>query len=136
MLDRFSAQGEPLWSRKYGIAEYAAANAVAVDHWDRIVAAGFFRRGVIDFGCGPLESTADQGGDYAGDMFLAKLDPSGDCLWSKAFGGWGQQSLYGTAVDGSDYVVVAGEFQSSIDFGVGPLVAEHYPEPCLARFTP
>jgi hypothetical protein len=69
-------------------------------------------------------------------MFLAKLDPSGACLWSKAFDGWGNQSAFGTAVDGTDHIVVAGEFQDAIDFGLGPLVAEHYPEPCVAKFTP
>lgn len=136
MLDRFSPQGEAVWSRKYGAAEYAAANSIAVDSQGRIIAAGFFRHGTLDFGCGSLDSPADQGNTYAGDMFLAKLDADGDCIWSKVFGGLGNQAAWGVAVDGTGHIALAGEFQDAIDFGLGPLVAEHYPEPCVAWFTP
>lgn len=135
-LDRFSATGEPVWSRKYGVADYAAANAVAIDALDAISVAGLLRDGELDFGCGPLVSPADTDYGYAGDMFLAKLDASGDCLWSRLFGGPGDQSAFGVAVDGGRRVAVAGKFQGAIDFGSGPLVAEHYPEPCAALFAP
>jgi hypothetical protein len=135
-LDRFSADGAPVWSRMYGVAEYAAANAVAVDALDAIAIAGFVRDGEIDFGCGPLVAPADTDYGYAGDMFLAKLDPAGDCVWSRLFGGSGDQSGFGVAVDGSNRIAIAGDFQSAIDFGLGPLVAEHYPEPCAALFAP
>ena len=69
-------------------------------------------------------------------MFLAKLDAAGVCVWSKVFGGWGNQSAVGTAVDGTDHIMIAGEYQDAIDFGLGPLMATHYPEPCIARFAP
>jgi hypothetical protein len=135
-LDRFSATGEPIWSRKYGVAEYVAANAVAVDTSDEIAVAGFLRNGALDFGCGPLVSPADTDNSFAGDMFLAKMDASGACLWSTLFGGPGNQAAYGVAVDAARRVSVAGEFQTAIDFGLGALIADHYPEPCAAGFAP
>jgi hypothetical protein len=135
-LDRFSPAGDVVWSRQLGKAEYAAANAAAIDSADNVILAGFVRDGTLDLGCGPLQSPADSGNKYAGDMFLAKLDPAGACLWSHLFGGAGQQSAFGVAVDGQDDVVVGGEFQYGIDFGAGVLTATHYPEPCVARFAP
>jgi len=136
MIDRFSAQGEPLWSRKVGVAEYAAANAVAVDGQGHVVAAGFVRDGTLDFGCGPLVAPADPDLPFAGDMFLVKLDAGGGCLWSRLFGGGGDQGAFGVAADATAHVTLAGKSQYAIDFGLGPLVAEHYPEPCAARFAP
>ncbi len=135
-LDRFSADGTPLWSRKFGTADYVAANAVAIDSADNVILAGFVRDGSFDVGCGHHAVPADADSKYAGDMFLAKVDPSGACLFSHVFGGTGQQSAFGVAVDGDNHVLIGGEFQHSIDFGTGPLTASHYPEPCVARFDP
>jgi hypothetical protein len=135
-VDRFSAVGELEWSRRFGAAEYAAANSVAVDGSGNLVLAGYFRNGTIDFGCGPLESPLDQGNALAGDMFLAKLDAGGSCLWSRSFGGKGQQFASGTAVDPEDRIFLVGEFQNAVSFGTEPLQAEHYPEPCVAKFHP
>ncbi|HUT76943.1 MAG TPA: hypothetical protein VM285_04615 [Polyangia bacterium] len=136
MIDRFSPQGEPLWSRKVGVADYAAANAVAVDGQGHVVAAGFVRDGILDFGCGPLIAPADPELSFAGEAFLVKLDEEGGCLWSRIFGGDGDQGAFGVAVDATARVTLAGRFQYGIDFGLGPLVAEHYPEPCAAGFAP
>jgi len=72
----------------------------------------------------------------AGDMFLVKLDAGGGCLWSRLFGGGGDQGAFGVAADATAHVTLAGKSQYAIDFGLGPLVAEHYPEPCAARFAP
>ena len=133
-LDRFSPDGGAVWSRKWGVAEYAAANAVAIGAGDVIAIAGFVRDGSIDFGCGPLDSPADTDNAYSGDMFLAALDASGGCLWSRLFGGAGDQSAFGVA-GSAGRIAVAGRFQDAVDFGLGPLLAGHFDEPCAAAFT-
>jgi hypothetical protein len=50
---------------------------------------------------------------------LAKLDSSGNAVWSESFGGAGTQGVATIAVDTSDNVVVTGSFSTSIDLGDG-----------------
>jgi len=56
-------------------------NGIALDATGNIALAGAFR-GTLSLGgaCSPLVSAGDQ------DMFVAKLDPDGDCLWAQAYG--------------------------------------------------
>src|SRR6185369_13104181 len=75
-------------------------------------AAGTFA-GTINLGGANLVS---QGGN---DVWLAKLDPLGNHLWSKDIGGGSDQSVQGVAVDGGGNVVVVGTMDGSVDFGGG-----------------
>jgi hypothetical protein len=136
VVHKLAPDGEALWSLRIGSADYAAANAVAVDGHGHVVLAGLVRDGTVDFGCGAHDIPLDPVASWAGDMLLAKLDADGVCLWSKTFGGDGNQSAWGVAASSDGHVALAGELQTAIDFGLGPLVAEHYPEPCVASFGP
>jgi hypothetical protein len=135
-LERVTPTGKVVWSKKLGKAEYAAANAVAIDADDNVVLAGFVRDGEIDLGCGPHTVVADTNHKYAGDVLVAKLDPDGACSWSKIFGAAEMQFGADVAVDGQNRVSVGGYFHKAIDFGKGPLIATHLPEPFLATLAP
>ncbi|MBI4702896.1 MAG: SBBP repeat-containing protein [Deltaproteobacteria bacterium] len=78
---------------------------------------GYFD-GTVDFGGGPLASTG-----FA-DVFVAKLDSSGNHVWSRRFGN-ASKSQYGDAIaaDGSGNVLVTGHFWGTVDFGGGPLTS-------------
>jgi len=78
----------------------------------------------VDFGGGPLSCDGSC-------IFVAKLDPSGEHIWSKSCGNAFGYDLGGTnpgdfvAVDGAGNIVVAGGFGGrtgggSVDFGAGP----------------
>jgi hypothetical protein len=73
--------------------------------------------GSIDFGCGTLTS-----GSSNWNSFVAKLDPSGGCLWSKVFKCPAYASAHGVAVDPSGNVLVTGVFEGSIAFGTTNLM--------------
>jgi hypothetical protein len=137
-VEVFAPGGEPLpgLALRFGALDYGAANGVAIDPWGNLVLAGLAREGTVDFGCGSHDVPLDPGSPWAGDMALAKLGPGGECLWSWIFGHDGDQSAWGVAVAGSGRVALAGQFQNEVDFGLGPLSAEHYPEPCVAVFEP
>jgi hypothetical protein len=97
---------------------------VTVDAEGNVIVTGGFD-GSIDLGCGPLTHTG-----VDGSVFVAKLDPSGVCLWSKGFsasesfdGGssYGWASGEAVAVDTSNNIILAGQFTSSIVFGSNQL---------------
>lgn len=61
-------------------------------------------------------------GTTGSDMFVAKVDPSGNTLWAKGGGGTGGDRGLGVALDGSGNVFVAGGFNSpTVNFGTGGL---------------
>ncbi|WP_437735263.1 serine/threonine-protein kinase [Sorangium sp. So ce1335] len=111
---RLGPAGDALWARRFGDEDWQASAAVAVDRAGNAVITGTFH-GSIDFGKGPLRNPA------SGDVFIAKLDPEGNALWSKRFGDGSEQGGNAVAVDGAGDIVVAGHFSGSVDLGGGAL---------------
>lgn len=107
--------GASVWSKRFGDPDGQYGRSVAADAMGNVYVAGSFYS-TIDFGAGPMSAMSLDG-------FLTKLDPSGNLLWSKQFGGAGVQKPLAIAVDAAGNVVVAGNFESAVDFGGGQLVA-------------
>jgi hypothetical protein len=81
---KLSADGDHIWSKQFSSFDMEAAYAVAVDPSGNVLPAGYLF-GPVDLGGGPLTPTTAEM-----DMFVAKLDPAGNHLWSKRFGNTGQ----------------------------------------------
>jgi hypothetical protein len=111
---KFTGNGAPLWSKRFGDASGQHATAIATDSSGSLLVTGYFT-GSIDFGGGTLTSAGND------DVFVTKLDADGKAFWSKRFGDAGKQ--YGrsiaTGTDGTVYVT--GYYSGSIDFGDGAL---------------
>jgi len=128
VIVKLDASGNHVWSKCYGDASGQNPNDITVDSSDNVLVTGNFG-GVIDFGCGPMSASGQ-------DLFLAKLDPAGNCLWSKRAGDNQFQNGISVATDPAGNVAVAGEFLGSIDFGGGPLSAVGLNDIALAEFDP
>jgi FlgD Ig-like domain len=116
---KFDADGDHLWSKRFGNIAGQFGFAVASDGPGNVVVTGQFD-GAVDFGGGPLT------GAGFGDIFVAKLDADGNHLWSKRFGDGVAQSGRAVSADGSGDVVITGEFGGTVNFGGGPLAAAGY----------
>jgi hypothetical protein len=97
---KFDASGQTLWAKSFGGAGDQFGVQAAVDSFGNIVLTGSFE-GSIDFGAGAL--VADDM-----DLYLAKLDPSGNAMWSQGIGGPEIQWAGGVAIDASGAVAVTG----------------------------
>jgi len=130
-LDPCGGTGEFQWFKNFGGAGDELGVRLAFDGAGNLVLAA---RGTssIDFGGGALQSA----GAY--DLFLARFDPAGKHLWSKRFGDGANQfdDGYALAVDPTGQIALAGDFQGTVDFGGGPLIAKNVGDPFLARFDP
>jgi hypothetical protein len=115
--------GAAHWMKRYGDAEDQVGLGVAADAEGNIAIAGTFQ-GTIDLGGGPL---AAPGGAYG--VYVARLDPNGQHLWSHAFAGGidtvaGLGTPFATVAFGSaGTVLLGGEFSGTVDFGGGPVTA-------------
>jgi hypothetical protein len=75
--------------------------------------------------------------DSAGNLFASspasrrtlKLDPNGNELWKKPFGG-------NIAIDAAGNLVIGGSFTGTFDFGGGPLVSAGGEDAYLGKFDP
>jgi hypothetical protein len=110
-------------------AAFDYANGVAVDPAGDVLFTGAFY-GSVGFG-GPTLASA---GGY--DAAIVKLaGASGAHLWSRRAGGTGDDYGNAVAVDGTGNVTVAGYFQSTADFGGGPVTSAGGQDVFVARFT-
>jgi hypothetical protein len=126
---KFDTNGNYLWASNYGDSDFQGANSVAVDSANDIIVVGY-EASTIDFGCGTLTSA---GGD---DAFVAKLGPTGTCLWSKRFGDAQYQEADGVVVDGAGNIYVVGEFAGTINLGGDTLTSLGSDDIFLAKLDP
>jgi hypothetical protein len=98
------------WATRFGgtAADYGAA--VAVTGNGDVVVAGVFG-GAVDFGGGVLLSSGST------DLFIAKYSAAGTHLWSRRFGGAGNERPLAIALDGAGNIFVAGNFTGTASLG-------------------
>jgi hypothetical protein len=128
-LVKYDSTGSQLWAQTYGDSSEDTGTDVAVDGDNNVLATGYFKNS-IDFGGGPLSSA---GWD---DIYIAKLDPAGNHIWSRSFGDTGMDWSNGIAVDGAGNVLVTGFFSNTVDFGGGPRTSAGAEDIFVAKYDP
>jgi hypothetical protein len=113
-LAKLDPTGKHLWSKRFGDAMIQYGAGIAVDAQGNVFMLASSSGG-IDFGGGLLASKG------ALDVFVAKLDPAGNHIWSKRFGDGGNQMGRGIAVSQGSEVLVTGYFEGQLSFGGGML---------------
>ncbi len=105
------------WSKSFGdLNSSQEGRCVALDSANNVIMTGFFW-GTVDFGGSVLTSSGGL------DIFLAKLDPNGDHLWSKRFGDSSDQTAITVINDNANNLIITGSFEGTVDFGGGPLTS-------------
>lgn len=89
---------------------------IALDSSGNSYVTGRFQ-GTMDCDPGPGTVNITSAGGF--DIFVLKLDASGDLVWAEAFGAANGDVGYGIAVDSSGNVHVAGAFADTVDFDPG-----------------
>ncbi|WP_438032598.1 hypothetical protein [Sorangium sp. So ce204] len=110
-LVKLDAAGHVEWAKRFGGQGDQAGTGVAVDGDGDIVVVGWFS-GEVDLG-GERPLTTDA----KTNLFVAKLDPSGDHVWSKAADATNAAEALGVAVDGAGNILVTGSFRRAISLG-------------------
>lgn len=109
--------GSYLWAKRYGSSAQDFAEGLALGAQNEIFLAGAFANTMNISGQGLVSV-----GGY--DIFVTKLDASGQHIWSRGFGDSFADYAKDVAVDSQGDVVVVGEFRGTIDFGGGPLTSQ------------
>ncbi len=105
---RLKPDGSLDWANRYGSAMSDIGRSVAVTAGGEILVTGTFYQGV-DFGGGLLRN------DGNGDIFLLRLSQQGAHIWSKSFGGTGQDEGTAVAVAQDETIALTGMFGATAD---------------------
>ncbi len=110
------------WAKKMSGTDSDYGRSVAVDTFGNVYTTGWFR-GTVDFNPGAgvynLTSTASA----ADDVFISKLDASGNFVWAKHIKGPDPAAVsnaYNIKLDQNGNVYVTGFFNGTLDFDPGP----------------
>jgi hypothetical protein len=111
----FDAAGEHVWSKAFGDPKYTAAAGMGCDASGDLLLGGTFT-GTVDFGGGPLTAVG-------ADVFAARLDASGNHVWSKTFAAPAGAYAVAFALSPGGAHHIGGRLLGTLDFGGGTLVA-------------
>ncbi|MBO9201301.1 MULTISPECIES: MBG domain-containing protein [Niastella] len=115
-ISKLDAMGNFVWAKSIGNAGSDNSESLEVDASGNVYTTGYFQ-GTVDFdpgpGTQPLTSVDDR------DIYISKLDASGNFVWVKQIGGASYDVGYSIKVDASGNVYTAGFFQGTVDFDPG-----------------
>ena len=123
-VSKLDAFGSLVWAKVMGGTSGDVAYGITVDSSGNVYSTGYFQ-GTADFdpnvGINNLTSLGST------DIFVSKLDTSGNLVWAKAMGNTGTEVSFGIVVDGSGNVYTTGQFSETVDFdpnaGVSNLIS-------------
>ena len=115
-ISKLDANGNLIWAKNIGGVSEDFSNSIAVDGSGNVYITGWFGA-TTDFDPGPGTSFLTSAGIY--DVFILKLDATGNFLWAKSMGDTGWDRGYSIAVDDSGNVYTTGHFTATVDFDPG-----------------
>jgi hypothetical protein len=115
-ISKLDASGAFVWAKQMGGAAGSIGTSIALDAAGNIYTTGYFF-GVGDFDPGAGVHNLTSAGNN--DIFVSKLDASGNFVWAKNIGGTGDERAYSIAVDMAGNVYTTGYFKSTSDFDPG-----------------
>ncbi len=113
---KLDSNGDFAWVKQWGNAYNDFIYGIKLDTFGNVYTAGYFS-GSVDFDPGtaivPLTSAGQA------DIFVSKLDPSGNFLWARNMGGTGLDHAYSLDLDVLGNVYTTGRFTGQADFDPG-----------------
>jgi len=125
-IAKLNSNGNWLWAKKAGGISGSYSSSIAVDaNGNSYVTGGF--SGSATFGTTKLTSSGKN------DIFIAKLNSSGNWLWVKQAGGTSGDIGNSIAVDDNGHSYITGEFRDNATFGTTTLTCSGYDDIFVAK---
>jgi hypothetical protein len=114
-LSKFAFSQTFQWAAQFGSTFNTDGKAIATDAFGNVYTAGNFL-GTADFNPGAEASNLTSAGQ---DVFVSKLDASGNFVWAKKLGGSSIDQVFAITVDDAGNVYTTGNFSGTADFDPG-----------------
>ncbi len=115
-IQKMDSAGNFLWAKRMGGTDRDEGRSLALDAAGNVYTTGYFRE-TVDFDPGPGVINLIPEGYW--DIFVQKLDSSGNFRWAKAMGGPNSELATSLALDADANVYTTGRFQGVADFDPG-----------------
>ena len=115
-VSKLDASGNFLWAKAMGGIGGEEGNSIATDEAGNVYITGYYN-GTADFD--PSAGTFNLTSAGEGDVFVVKIDASGNFLWAKTIGGSGNDWGISIAIDPIGSVYFTGHFTGTADFDPG-----------------
>ncbi|MCC7302139.1 MAG: SBBP repeat-containing protein [Bacteroidia bacterium] len=115
-ISKLDASGNFIWAKSAGNTGTDLGTAIALDTYGNVYATGKFT-GTVDFDPGTgVYNLAASGLE---DIFVLKLDASGNFGWAKKMGGTSSEVAMSITIDAFGNVITTGYFRGTADFDPG-----------------
>ena len=115
-ITKLDAAGNLIWAKSVGGIADDIAYGITIDDFGNVYTTGSFSL-TVDFDPGPGVNNLSYNG--SADIFILKLDGSGNFVWAKNLGGASDEIGQSIVVDGSGNVYSTGWFYNTADFDPG-----------------
>ena len=116
---KLNAAGSLIWVKQMGGIGEDIGESIDLDNLANVYITGSFQ-GTVDFDPGDAIFNLNAG--EKPDVFIQKLDVSGNLLWVKQIGGAGKDRGRSIAVDLIGNVYISGYFKETVDFDPGDAI--------------
>jgi peptidoglycan hydrolase-like protein with peptidoglycan-binding domain len=115
-ISKIDSDGNYIWAKSMGGTQFDHVNSVNLDSFGNIYTIGYFD-GTADFdpGVGVVNLTSAGGQD----IFILKLDSSGNYIWARSMGGVGSDYGNSLTLDSLGNIYATGTFSDTVDFDPG-----------------
>jgi hypothetical protein len=121
-IQKLDSNGNFLWAKTFGGSSADMGYSITVDGSGNTYTTGYFQ-GSVDFDPGEGLTIFNSAGSF--DVFILKLDASGNYLWSTAFGGSSTDMGQSISVDVLGSIYTTGRFEDVVDFDIGQEISNH-----------
>lgn len=116
-ISKVDVLGSFVWAKSFGGTGQDQSKSITVDASGNVYSTGFFN-GIVDFNPGSGISTLSSVGNA--DVYINKLDGSGNFVWAKSFGGTANDMSNSITTDASENVYTTGYWRgTTVDFDPG-----------------
>ena len=115
-ISKLDSSGNFVWAKRFGSTLFDYSYSIALDPSGNVYTTGVFT-GTVDFDPGAGTNNLTSSG--TSDIFISKLDPSGNFVWARAIGGGQTDYSYSIHVDAHGNVYTSGYFRGTADFDPG-----------------
>jgi len=112
-IQKLDASGNFIYTKAIGGTNSDYGNSIAVDATGNVYTTGHFNDTVdFDPGTGSYNLTSLA----SAEVFILKLDASGNFTWAKSIEGTGYDAASSLALDDTEHIYLAGSFTGTLDF--------------------
>ena len=129
---KYDSSGELVWAKSAGGSYEEKCTSLYVDKDGTLLICGNFSSSNFSLGKFNLINSGNFG---TGEIFIARLDSSGNFLWAGTIRGEGDDAGYSIKSDENGWVYVQGEFDGTLYFGKDTLITREGKNICLLKLT-